>query len=277
MNSSLPILRNVPVWRALAVIAALILSPAGMQAKVGGQNPAGKLYVTSLEGDSKVTTDGKIVPLSAKSTFTAQGSMTETASLGTVAMVLSNGTGLSLGQGTDIEVKLFTQEPFTASRKDLEIEPSMSHTRIGVSRGTLAVSTSKLAEGSKMTFVTPLGSVNLRDGRVVIQVDLGAVKISLLEGEAIVYAGDADLSGRVVHAGEQAIIRPGAPGQPNTIEIIKIPAPERPALENYGELAYAARKTVFFETNDSGEIEALPVVNTSIPVNATVSPSRLPN
>ena len=36
------------------------------------------------------------------------------------------------------------------------------------------------------------------------------------------FGGSLDLSGQVVHAGEQAMILPGAPGQPNVVTISKI-------------------------------------------------------
>jgi len=75
---------------------------------------------------------------------------------------------------------------------------------------------------------------------------------------------------------KQAVILPGPPGQPNIVQISKILPEELARLEALSAQACAARKTVFFET-DGGEITPIPVVNESLPVEAAVSPSKLPN
>ena len=263
-------------WSALGVVALLAVSPAALPAQTD-RAPVGKIYVASLEGGAQIATGDNIEAVTAKSIFVAQGSAIETKPRGVLAMVFSNGTGIALDPETHIDVKHFTQETFTASRTDLELEPSVSQTQVFVARGTLAASTSKLAAGSVMNFLTPLGSINLHGGKVVIEVEGGSSKISLLEGEGTVRGGDLDLGGKVIHAGEQALIRPGPPGEPNLVVIRKIPAEELTALEEHAALAYQARKTVFFATDATGEITVVPVVPTSVPVQATISPAKLPN
>jgi hypothetical protein len=277
MNTFLPSSRRLSTAVALVVLSAFTLTPCTLAVGVKDKNPTGKLYVVGAEGDSQVASGGKVSPLAPKAIFQAQGSQIETKVKGNLTMVLSNGTGLFLDQDSQLDVKRFTQEPFTASRTDLELEPSVSHTEAFIPHGTLAVSTSKLAAGSTLTFLTPLGSINLLDGDLVIEADATGVKFSLLKGEATFNGGPLDLGGRVLHAGEQVVIQPGAPGQPNLVQISKIPAAELPALEALAARAYAARKTVFFETDDSGDINAVPVVNAALPVQAAISPSRLPN
>ncbi len=259
-----------------AAIAILAIFPAVALADAHGKTPEGKVYVSSVHGASQITQGDHVEALAAKSYYKAQGARLETKPAGTAALVLSNGTGLALNQDTHIEVKRFTQEPFVASRTDLESEPSTSQTVISVSQGTLAVSTSKLSAGSSMTFLTPLGSINLHGGNLVIAVEDGRVTISLLAGSGTVQGGDLDLGGHVLHAGEQAVIRPGPPGRPNIVEISKIPGDQQAALDADVAVAYAARKTVYFETDATGDVSALPVVDASVPVQATVSPSRLP-
>jgi hypothetical protein len=173
-------------------------------------------------------------------------------------------------------VKRFTQEPFIPSRTDLDAEPSVSQTEIFLSGGLMAVSTNKLAPGSTMTYRTPLGSINLHGGRMVIESDGDLTKISVLDGDGTVYGGELDLSGKVIHAGEQAIIRPGPPGQPNIIQIGKIPADELARLEDKAAVAHGARKTVLFQTDETGEVAVVQVVPASLPVNVTISPSQIP-
>ena len=101
--------------------------------------------------------------------------------------------------------------------------------------------------------------------------------INWFPGEGTVNGGSLDLGGQVLHAGEQAFIFPGSPGQPNIVQIGKIPPGDFPALEALSERAYAARKTVFFSTDASDDITVFPVVPESLPVQATVSPSQLPH
>ena len=101
-------------------------------------------------------------------------------------------------------------------------------------------------------------------------------KISLLQGEGTVYAGEFDLGGTVIHPGEQALIRPGPPGQPNIVQIVKIPPQELAGLEEKANLANSARKTVFFQTDESGDVIVFQVVPAALPVKVTVSPSQVP-
>ena len=262
---------------AYACVVLLTVAPVSLRAQIQPKAPSGKIYVAGLEGGAQIFTGDKIEALTLKSVYVAQRTAIETNPHGTLAMVFSNGTGISLDPETHIDVKRFTQEPFVASRTDLELEPSVSQTEVFVAHGTLAVSTSKLAAGSVMTYLTPLGSINLHGGKVVIEMEGGLSKISVLEGEGTVRGGEVDLGGKVIHAGEQAISRPGPPGEPNIVIIEKIPAGELAMLEEKDDLAYQARKTVFFETDGTGEITVVPVVPASVPVQATISPAKLPN
>ncbi len=279
-TSSLPHVRLIRgglfATGACAWLAMLMVGPLASSA-LAAKFPSPKVYVSSLKGDSQIVSGGRVTALSQKSAFPAQGAQIETMPQGSVAMVLSNGSGFFLDHDTHIDIKRFTQEPFVASRTDMEREPSVSHTEIFLNRGTLAVSTSKLAAGSTFTILTALGSIHLHGGNLVVEIDGGDVKISLLDGEGTVYGGELDLGGHVLRSGEQAIIRAGPPGHANIVTIGKIPADELPPLQERADTAYAARKTVLFQTDESGEINALPVVVPSVPVQATVSPSRLPN
>jgi hypothetical protein len=247
-----------------------------LQEQGHAKTPVGKIFVVGVEGGAQVATGERIETLTEKSIFRAQGAQIETMTHGKLSLVFSNGTGVFLEPDTHIEVKRFSQEPFSASRTDLELEPSISHAEVFLSRGSLAVSTSKLAAGSTVIIQTWLGSLNLHGGDIVVESDSNAVKFFILKGEGTVQGGTLDLGGHVLHAGEQAVILPGPVGQPNIVQISKIPAADLPRLQEELDLAYTARKTVFFEEDTTGEVIAVPVVPTSLPVQSTVSPSRLP-
>lgn len=276
MNIRSALVRTQPAGWVIALVGVISVSPLVAAPADLPNAPASKIYVVANQGGSQITAEGKIVVPAPKDAFHAQGSQIGTKPKGSLTLVFSNGTGAFFDADTRVEVKRFTQGTFTASRTDLEREPSASQTEVLVAEGTLAISSSKLAASSVMTFLTPLGSFNLRDGNLVVQAGGTAAKYFLLAGEGTVHGGPLDLGGKVVHAGEQALILPGSPGQPNSVQITKIAPGDLERLVALTDRAYAARKTVFFET-DAGEITPVPVVPESLPVEAAISPSKLPN
>ena len=129
--------RGSSALSAFALVSLLACFPGALRAA----NPTpitGKIYVAGSEGGSQVATSEKVEALKTKSIFVAQGSQIETKPQATLTMVFSNGTGVFLYPDTHIDIRRFTQEPFVASRTDLEVEPSISHTVVFLSRGALA-------------------------------------------------------------------------------------------------------------------------------------------
>lgn len=231
-------------------------------------NPTSKVYVSDVSGEATIDTGDALEDLGKRSVYTAEGTVIETKKAPNEAdrskyfstMVYSNGTGAFFDADTRVEVKKFMQEPFTPNRSDVDVEPSISQTQAFLARGTVGLCTSKLVAGSNMNYQTPEGSVNVRGRKVVIEAAQGVTKVSMLEGDSTVKGGTADLGGQIIKAGEQAIIRRGAPGQPAQVQIQAIPASELPKLDDKVAMACMAKKTVYFEvrertiTNDrSGE------------------------
>jgi hypothetical protein len=292
------------LFGALAVCAT---TPASLHGQTKKKNPSSKLYVSDVSGEAQIDTGETVEDLSKRSVYTAEGAVIDTKKPERnedrtkyySTMVYSNGTGAFFDADTRVEVRKFSQEPFVPTRQDKEIEPSISQTQAFVARGTVGLCTSKLVAGSTMAYTTPHGSVNIRGQKVVIQAEAGVTKISMLEGESTVKAGNLDMGGHTVHEGEQAIIRPGAPGQPNIIEITKIPNSEASALSDKVGMACMAKNTVYFEqrgrgevsafngetdtsrtagspiTTESGEIVAIPLTPSTLPVQFTVSPASI--
>lgn len=271
-------------------------------------NPASKIYVSDVSGEAIINTGEAIEDLAKRSVYPAQGVLIETKKPENESdrrrhfstMVYSNGTGAFFDADTRVEVRRFVQEPFTPNRADVEIEPSISQTQAYVARGTVALCTSKLVAGTSMTYATPHASVNIRGRRLVIESSDDVTKISMIEGESTIRAGAHDLGVQTVRVGEQAIIRRGPDGQPNLVEIIRIPPAEAPQLDERVSLACQARRTVYFdvrESDDSGtgpggpkaggitafnsaggttrEIVPVPIVPVNMPVQFTVSPAAI--
>lgn len=257
-----------------AVVVATLLGaaivPVALRAQDQKKNPASKIYVSDVAGEAQIDTGENIQDLSKKSVYTVQGTVIETKKAEKQeekdkvfsTMVYSNGTGAYFAEDTRVEVKRFQQEPFTPNRGDMEVEPSISQTQAFVSRGTVALCNSKMVAGSNMNYATNLGQVNIRGQKVVIESHDEVTRISMLEGESTVRSGGADLGGRVLRSGEQALIRRQANGAPPQIQIQRIPQAESAQLDDKVAMACMAKKTVYFEVKERQVTEKGPVAGT---------------
>jgi hypothetical protein len=303
---------NAPSARVLhsIIVGALLVcgfSPTCGLAQNRRSNPASKIYVSDVAGDAEINNGQTVEELTRRSVYSAQGVVIDTKrpdpqqdrAKSYSTMVYSNGTGAFFDADTRVEIRRFVQEPFVPARSDNEVEPSISQTQAFVSHGTVGLCTSKLVAGSTMTYATALATVNIQGRKVVIEAEAGVTKISMLEGESTVRAGSMDMGGHTLHTGEQAIIRPTQPGQPNSLQIEKIPAGEMSQLDDKVTMACMAKRTVYFEvrgrqvesafatnsapartagapfTDADGEIVAIPLVPTRLPVQFTISPASL--
>jgi FecR protein len=285
--------RHFFAFSAALLAVSTILSTA-MADGPRKKNPSSKFYVADIEGESQINTGERIEDLTKKSVHHAQGTIVETKKDATNAMVFSNGTGIFFDSDTKLEVKRFSQEPFTPNRTDMEVEPSISQTNSNLSRGTIGLCTSKMVAGSIMTYRTMHASVAIRGKKVVIETNDRQTTVSLLEGDVTVRGGEYDQGGQNLRPGQQAIITGGARGGPTTIQVQDIPPATIPDLDRKVTMACMAKNTVYFETtsrkNDVAtsnngtpspfseseeEIVAIPVNPANIPVDLTVSAARI--
>ncbi|HSI07164.1 MAG: FecR domain-containing protein [Rariglobus sp.] len=237
----------------------------------------GKLYVAEMEGTASIKNRDKIEPLAKKTSHDAEGSSLVTKPDSLTALVLSNGVGLALDASTELEVRRFVQEPFAPNRTDLEAEPSVSHTSLFVSQGTVSLYTGTLTAGSTFNINSRHGSVTIRGKEVVVEVTDDQMIISLLVGDVTV-SGDSKIAGQSLLPGQQAVITRDPAGGPSKVVIRDIPVEKVKTLEQKVDLAEMARKTVLFDvTTGKGDVitpvEVLPGTLSS-PV--TVSPFKLP-
>lgn len=225
------------------LVVTFVLPTANAQGR--RKNPTSKIYVADVEGAAQIDTGETINDLIKRSVYTAQGTVIETKENATNSMVWSNGTGVYFDPNTRLEVRKFAQEPFTPNRKDMEVEPSISNTETLLTRGMIALCTSKLVAGSNMKYNTPHASVRIKGGKVSIETNEEGTKISLLEGDVTVRVGELDSGGQTLHQGQQAVITPSG-----GITIQDIPKNEAAALDDKVTIACMARKTVYFESKD---------------------------
>ena len=271
-----------PISARRLLLAAVLAALAGPAAAVE-KNPTSKVYVADLQGEAEVNTGERLEPLSEKGVYQAQGAVFETKPGSSNAMVFSNGTGVFFAPETRLEVRRFLQEPFAPNRADLESEPSVSQTLAYLPRGTVGLCTPRMVAGSTMVYQTPLGSLQIREGKVLVETTDGETKVSLVEGDLTLRAGEADAAGELLQPGEQAIIRQ-RPGQAPEVVIQPIAEEERSEIDEQVAMACMARRTVYFDVGDgeegAAELVAVPVTPIELPVEVvdenTMSPSFIP-
>lgn len=315
-------LHSSALTRAVLLGLAVFLAPPLMAA--ASKNPVGKMYVAILGGAADLAGDDQITDLKKKTAHSVSGSVLETKKSVTKeagdqnkadysAVVFSNGTGMYVDADTRLNVKKFEQEPFKPNRTDMDVEPSVSHTQTMLEHGTVGLCTPTMSNGSSMVYQTPLGAVNIRGRRVVIESNEDYTRVAMIEGESTVRSGEGnaiDLGGQVLKAGQQAYIRRGPVGQPPIIQIETIPPTAMAALDDKVSMACIAKKSVYFEavdrnvatggdaeslvagaggpgdTNTGGAVStfddtptqvlvAVEVVPVKLPVEFTVSPARV--
>jgi hypothetical protein len=255
--------KHSPILSPAAILGLSLLLAPTLQA-AATKNPVGKMYVAILGGAAELVGDDQITDLKKKTAHSVSGAVLETKKSGTKepgseenadysAMVFSNGTGMYVDPDSRLNVRKFEQEPFKPNRTDMDVEPSVSHTQTVLDRGTIGLCTPKMSTGSTMVYQTPLGAVNVRGRRVVIESNDEYTRVAMIEGESTVRSGDGnalDIGGQVLRAGQQAFIRRGTAGQPPIIQIETIPQNAMAALDDKVAMACIAKKSVYFEAVD---------------------------
>ncbi len=209
-------------------------------------DPTSKFYVLGLEGNTELVSPDRIEQLQPKSLHNAQGTTIITGEDASNSLVLSNGTALYFSGDTRIDIVTFRQSGFLPERTNLEEEPSISSTEVMVPRGAVAISTPTLSPGSTMVYVTPHGVVSVHGGTIVIEVDAGETRVTVVEGAATV-VGDSPKSGnRRIGAGEQVVARHTATGTRLVTQPISTVAAN--FVNDLAQSSQNARRSVYFET-----------------------------
>ncbi|HYC69733.1 MAG TPA: hypothetical protein VEB66_00915 [Opitutaceae bacterium] len=274
---------------ALGLASACLMAPAFGQRQLGRRTtPTAKFFVAEVKGESQITSGERVHEGRQASAYDAPGTVIETKADSHSAVVYSNGTGMFVDSDTRVEIERFSQEPFVPSQYTPDAEPSITQSNIFVSRGFVGVCTGQLVSGSTMSYSTAHAAVNVRGRKIGIRTSPEETVIYLLEGDVTVRSDARDFNGHVLRPGEQAVVRPGAAGQPASVTISPIPSDVMASLDERVTVACNARRTVSFETIDraadgggegdgeSQEIVARPTVEAEVPTNLVVSPDRLP-
>jgi hypothetical protein len=240
------LLRFVLVVTSLALVVPVAMAQRQLGKKKG---PTSKLFLAETKGEGEVTNEGRTFSPKQATAFDAPGTVLQTKEGSYQAFVYSNGTGMFVDENTRIEIDRFVQEPFKPDR-DLNApnEPSISQSDVFVARGQVALCTSQLVSGSTMNYSTPHAAVNIRGGKIAIRSDGDSSTVFLLDGDVTVKSGGRDVGGTLLRPGEQAVIRPGPPGEPPSITVGPIDRDVMNELDEKVSVACNAKKAVTFET-----------------------------
>lgn len=261
------------------ICAALVVVPAThAQRQLGKKKgPTSKLYLAETAGEAQITAEGRTYSPKQSTAFDAPGTVIETKVDAHQAFVYSNGTGMYVDADTRVEVDRFVQEPFRPDRNaNTEVEPSMSQSDVFVARGQIGICTGQLVSGSTMNYATPHAAVNIRGGKLSIKTNENETIVYMVEGDATVRGGNRDLGGTLLRSGEQAIIRPGPPGQPPSITVGPIDRSTAAGVDEKVNVACNAKKTVSFETIEKKAEEGLAGSETEPPADGSGDPAPAP-
>lgn len=291
--------------RALVFGAAAALASTGSvhAAQATDPSPIGKVFFADVRGDETYVHEGQRSQLvSAKQTYKAEGLGIETQGESVAAMVFSNGLAVQLNSDSSVVVNRFSQEPFRPNRTDLALEPSISAMALDVVHGTIVLSTSKLAAGSLLTVFTPVASITIQGGTMIISADSEHTDVSMLSGTGTIYSRIDSTRFAVVRDGQLATAHRAIapPSNDVTIEVARLNQSALAALNSSTLDVLRVKRTVYFEqksattaftgvstvegsgANDSSQkpraaLELTPVqaVPIDLPVQYTVSPAAL--
>lgn len=236
--------RILPTLTRLAFALLVSVSMSYAQGAKGG--PTSKLYVLEVSGAASINTGSKIVELAAKTTYDADDVVIETTPGSTCVVVLSNGTAISLSSDTQLEIRRFTQEPFTPNRVNLDVEPSISQIVAFLTRGAAAISASTPVPGSTMIFSSRHASVAIRGRKAVIETNDNEMTVAMLEGSATI-RDELIVGGETIRASQQAVVNRISSFNPPIIKIQPIPPSEQRRFEEAVAVASMARTSVYFD------------------------------
>ena len=250
-------------------------SPAAKsEAPLNWQPAPGKMYVAERSGDCTIYAAGKASTPERASVYNAQGTIIQTEAKSHQTCVFSNGTGMYVDASTKVEITQFDQERFTAERRDVTKEPSVSHSETFVAHGLACICTNRLLSGTVMHYGTGLGSVGVnQQSRLAIQSTANTTTVYLLGGHCTVAARQApSVPNIALHPGEMATINEGD----NTVKVEKIPPQTLSAMEDKAGVACRARSIVLFDevpTPEGPTLQAFALVPSSLPPGQVVSPA----
>lgn len=144
----------------------------------------------------------------------SQGFTVKTGDDASIVLVFSNGATLRLGANTELSIDEFLQQPFAEEElalDQLEQEPTVSSTKLKLTRGEVVGHVLALRTGSSHTIATPVGAAGIRgttfrhvvrpapNGSVVFTsaTDEGEVGFTATDGQTAAITAATEITGRL--------------------------------------------------------------------------------
>jgi hypothetical protein len=154
--------KSLLIWFFLLGLCVVTTSSLFAQATQAGQIILARVRggVTVMDKASKVVTNAS------NSLSIAQGNTVTTGKDGSVVLVFSNGATINLKPDSVLDIEQYLQDPFSADIKvaDLTDEPTVSNTKLNLTRGELVGNVKHLnkAKNSSFSVQTPVGAAGIR-------------------------------------------------------------------------------------------------------------------
>lgn len=147
----------------VAVTAVRAQAPAGTAP--ANSMPPGQIKVVKVTGTVSMTLNGTSTPLH-ENDMVPQTATVVTQNGSSAILVFSNGATTQLGADTSLVIDEFLQDPFSqqVSVAALTAEPTISHTKLHLTKGELVGNVKHLNhdKGSTFTIETPVGAAGIR-------------------------------------------------------------------------------------------------------------------
>lgn len=189
----------------LSFCLAVFFTGIAAQGQEVGSRPPGLIKVAKVTGAVTAVKDGVTTPL-ANGSEISQGYVVNTAKDSSVVLVFSNGATVNLAQDSSLSIDEFLQDPFAdeVAVSKLTSEPSVSNTKLSLSRGELVGNVKKLNydAGSSFNVQTPVGAAGIRGTtfRIIFRPDgTGKAFFSLttVEGNVVLASGTVNMPAEV--------------------------------------------------------------------------------
>lgn len=154
--------KSLLIWVFLLGLSLVTASSAFAQA-----TQAGEIKLARVTGEVTVTDKAtKAVAKAGNNLSIMQGTVVTTGKDGSVVLVFSNGATINLKTDSVLDIEQYLQDPFASNLAvaDLTDEPTVSNTKLNLTRGELVGNVKHLnkAKNSSFSVQTPVGAAGIR-------------------------------------------------------------------------------------------------------------------
>lgn len=211
----------------------------------------GIAVATGIKGSIQIKdADGQSTQPELHDTLILNASTIETGKNAHIFFALSNGTGVGIGQNSEVTFESFIQKPFTEKKESLSYEPSVSILTIRLVTGRLAIVSNKLSPLSQARVHLPTGELRIHSATCIVQNDDIGAHITACEGTLTYHYPDGESREFIVEPQSIRISPQSAMLGKVTESTLLTTLPE--AIDQFAKATQHASKRVFFKAGYNG-------------------------